>query len=521
MKTARKNELIEKLSSVGLKEQKSIVSNDYTMTFYFSDSLEGNPIWWWNTYRDFFKDDIEEPLNYFYFALLIATKNESAVSYLVSLGKSHFYLNRYIERDFGIKVAIRMADEKSVLLKKSRYFNGTKRQEISSYEKFVRDNYEPGESVEHLKIKALDSDIWGDKSIVFADSIQMDIEKTPQQLSSIFDQIESTLAEDLVINLPKLETVSDEALLVQLDEILSRAVREGNANLAIQEFEVFGIEFCFRFLNYNYQVYLLNDDRTRANIRDYSNTFEIHDVFDYMASIDGDIDVDKIRVRFLLDGKGKFTKSLKELLDFYVKTPDTTYFLKDGIWCSFNQVFMDYLTRSLSSIPLELKGPLSEEEYVSWATEKKARIERGEYVDNKLTYREYYFNEKMAREDGYVFMDREFELIKSIENKKDYKLEVADLYKEEELIAVKISEDEKELIYNIEQSKDSITMLMEGSITTDRSIKKAALWFVFEEDITRITEFNSIQFLLAVETWRRLITNYKLEPKIYISRHII
>jgi hypothetical protein len=41
--------------------------------------------------------------------------------YAVSLGKSHFYLSKFIELDFGISLAIRMANEQSILLKKSRY----------------------------------------------------------------------------------------------------------------------------------------------------------------------------------------------------------------------------------------------------------------------------------------------------------------------------------------------------------------------------------------------------------------
>lgn len=521
MKTSKRDSLIEKVESVGLRKQKTIVSNNYEMIFFFSDSLEGNQIWWWNTYREFFNDGIEEPKNYFYFALLIATKVDSEVSYLVSLGKSHFYLNRYIERDFGIKVAIRMADEDSMLLKKSRYFNGAKRQEISSYEKFVRDNYEPGESVEHLKIKAIDSEIWGDKSIVFADSIQMDIEKTPVELSSIFNKIEETLSEDLVINLPKLEVISDEELIKQLDEVLKRAILEGNTSLVLNEFEVFGIEFCFRFLNYNYQIYVLNDDRTRSNNKEFENSIEISDVFEYIQELGHVPDLEKIKIRFVIDGKGKFTKGLKELIDFYVKDEGITYFLKDGIWCSFNQVFIEFLRSSLSSIPLFIKEPLIEADYKIWVDEKKSRIERGEEVENKITYREYYFNTKLAAEHDYQLMDRELELIKSIEEKKkNYKLEIADLYKDEEIIAVKISEDEMELIYNIEQSKDAITLLMEGTVPTDKSLKKASLWFVFEDDITRITEFNSIQFLLAIETWQRLVKNYKLIPTIYISKHI-
>ncbi len=521
MKASKLKDLREKIESVGLVEQKTNNSDGYEMEFFYSESLKGSEIWWWNLYKDFFNDGLEEPLNYFHFALLIATKRSAGVTYLVSLGKSHFYLNRFIERDFGIKVAIRMADEKSILLKKSRYFSGTKRQEISSYEKFVRDNYDPGESVEHLKIKALDSDIWGEKSIVFADSIQMSIERAPLELTSIFNQIEETLSEELVIELPKLEVVIDDDLIKQLDEKLLGALLDRNGDLFLSEIEIFGIEFCFRFLTYDYQIFVRGDGRASSHRKDFAHSIEIGEVIEYISSLDNAPDLEKIKVRFIIDGKGKFTKGIKDILDFYIKMDDKTYFLRDGIWCSFNQVFIEFLRRSLSAIKIMLRDELVESEYQLWLEEKKAKIERGEAVEDKITYREYYFNKKMAAVHGYQFMDRELESIKSIEDdKKSYKLEIADLYKDEEIIAVKISEDEKALLYNIEQSKDAITLLMEKTVITDKIIKKAALWFVFKKNITRITEFNSIQFLLAVEAWKKLVSDYKLEPIIYISRHV-
>ncbi|MFZ7327767.1 hypothetical protein, partial [Comamonas jiangduensis] len=44
--------------------------------------------------------------------------------------------------------------------------------------------------------------------------------------------------------------------------------------------------------------------------------------------------------------------------------------------------------------------------------------------------------------------------------------------------------------------------------------------FVFEKDINKITEFNSIQFLLEIESWKKNVENHGLTPKIYISKLI-
>lgn len=521
MKSNQLKYLYEKIQTIGLREQKTNLSDEYKMTFFFSEKLEGNPVWWWSTYREFFNEGISEPVNLLNFALLIAQNNMyPEYTYLVSLGKSHFYLSKYIEKDFGIQVAIRIANEGSTLLKKSRYFNRGKRQEISSYEKFIPNSYLSGESVEHLKIKALDSVVWGKKSIIFADSIQMETERNPSELSIIFNQIEAALHDAQIINLPKLETVNDNELKAQLNDLLLKKLAKGDGNISIEEFDVFGVNFCFKFINYKYRIFFTSDDGKRKHSKEIGNTLEIADVYNFIADLENFQDLDLIKIQFKLEEKGSFTKTLKEVLDFYIRKDDITYFLKNGDWCSFNQVFLEYLKKSLESIPVEIREPLIEAEFQKWKSDKESKIAQGIAVENKITYREYYFNKKQETEFGYELMDRELELIKSIESgQKKYKLEVADLYKEKELIAVKISDDEKELIYNIEQSKDSISLIMERTVKTDKEIKIASLWFIFKEEISRITQFNSIQFLLAIDNWQFLIKKYELEAKIYISHH--
>lgn len=56
-------ELKDKLKSVGLVEQKTLPTLNYSKTFYFSENIKGNDVWWWKTYREFFNDDVKEPKN--------------------------------------------------------------------------------------------------------------------------------------------------------------------------------------------------------------------------------------------------------------------------------------------------------------------------------------------------------------------------------------------------------------------------------------------------------------------------
>lgn len=519
IKPHKLDQLKEKLKAVGLAEQKTLVINGYTKTFYFSEKNAGNEVWWWKTYSEFFNDDLPEPKNIFNFGMLLCQKIESPETmYAVSLGKSHFYLSKFIQLDFGIDLAIRMADENSILLKKSRYFTGTKRQDVSSYKQFQVDSYEPGESVDHLKLKAADKEIWGKRNIIFADSIQMDMDRQPLELSEIFSQIEESYKDDAVIQLPKLEVVSDE-LSKELDAVCLGSLKSGQGDICIDEFQVYGIAICFNFHDYNYRI----SARTQGGIfrKSLGNALDIQEISDFLLENKEIADVNDISIQFQNEDASAFTRPLKELLDFPVSHDGIQYFLKNGEWFLFNQTFMDYLKRSLENIETFIEEDLVEADYLGWKVEKERKIAANEPVDDRLTYREAYFNQKICNDRGYTLLDRQLTQIQAMNNTgKKYRVEIADIFKSSELISVKITGSNLGLIYNVEQSKDSVELIHRGAIKFRSKIKIAALWFVFEGDVRKITDYNSIQLLLAVESWHSLVKSFGLKPKIYISKHV-
>lgn len=517
VKSAKLDQLKEKLKSVGLVEQKTLEKDGYLKTFYFSEKVEGNEVWWWKTYRDFFNENIEEPKNIFNFAVLICQNNvDPEKIFAVSLGKSHFYLSKFIQLDFGIDLALHMADESSILLKKSRYFTGTKRQEVSSYQQFQVNNYEAGESVDHIKLKAADKTVWGSRNIIFADSIQMDMDKQPMHLPEIFKIIESSFNDDQIIHLPKLESANID-VSNDLDHQALTHLRDGEGSVGVDQFHVSGVSICFRFHDYDYVIKAKSGEGKLLS-QQLGNTMDIEAVSKFLVENPEIDDINNVSVQFKNEDAGRFTKNLKELLDMPVLWGEQQYFLKNGEWFFFNQVFMDYLKRSLSGIDVILEEQLIETEFAAWQENKRANRKAG---DDKVDYREAYFNQKICSERGYTLLDRELTAIRSLEKKKrNYQLEIADLYHKGEIISVKISKKKQELIYNIEQSKDSITLIKNNQIKFSKKLTSAAIWFVFEEDIKTITDVNSIQFLLAVEAWKKLVVGYALKPKIYISRHI-
>lgn len=519
VKPTKLDQLKEKLTTVGLVQQKTLENDGYLKTFYFSEKVEGNEVWWWKTYQDFFNEGIEEPKNTFNFAVLICQNTvEPNKIFAVSLGKSHFYLSKFIQLDFGIDLALHMADESSILLKKSRHFTGTKRQDVSSYQQFQVNNYEAGESVDHIKLKAANKTVWGSRNIIFADSIQMDMDKQPMHLPEVFKIIDASFKDDKIIHLPKLEPANPD-IVNDLDIQTLIHLRDGEGGVGVDQFHVSGVSICFSFHDYDYVIKAKNREGKQLS-KQLGNTIGIEEISEFLVENPDIDDINNVTVQFKNEDTGRFTRNLKELLDMPIMWEEQQYFLKNGEWFFFNQIFMKYLKRSLNSIEVILEEQLIETEFDTWQKNKRANRKAG---DDKVDYREAYFNQKICKDRGYTLLDRELTAIRSLEKEKkrrDYQVEVADIYNNGEIISVKISKKKPELIYNIEQSKDSITLIKNNQITFRKKLTAAALWFVFEEDVKTITDVNSIQFLLAVEAWRKLVVGYSLKPKIYISRHI-
>lgn len=543
--------LMSALKETGLKEQKNETNEGCKLTFYFSENNSGQEIWWWKHYRHLANKETPTPKNIFSYGLLIAELNDQPdFIYLISLGKSHFYLSRFIERDFGINFAIRMADGESILLKKSRYFAGTKKGDVSSYIKFSGDDFEPGESVDHLKLKAQDKELWGDGNIIFADSIQIGLSKKPSELELIIKEIQETLVQNEKIQLPKLEEISNQVAIDELDTALLQAIKYCNASASINDFEVFGVHINFRFDEYDYEIFTQNGREPRSNKEKIGSSLDIKTISDYIKRKNITTNIDSIKIKSSTDHDGSFIRSLKEVLDFRITHNGQQYFIKNGRWHIFNDTFITYLKRSLEKIPVFKAEDLDENHYQAWKLEKEKAIQRmgktsteespespespesqiacinesnGEIAKDKILYREYYFNEYISMEKGYQLIDRQNKYIKSLRpDRKKYQFEVADLYNDGEIISVKISDDKVDLIYNITQSLNAIELLKQNTIPDAPAVNCAALWFVFseKEEIKSILDYNSIHFLLAIENWRKRVSQLGMDCKIYLSQRV-
>ncbi|WP_161937716.1 DUF6119 family protein [Aquitalea pelogenes] len=512
-------QLLLKIKSSELVILGVIRKNNYNLRFYFSEKPKGTPVPWWNSFSSFTKTKNYIPENVFHYGLLIATPKDKSENYIfiASFGKSHFYLNKLIDRDFGISFAIRAAKNDSILLKKSRYFTGIKKGDIASYQKFNQTDFIAGESVDHLKLTLKNKKTWGEGSIICSDSIQISLTKNPDQFDEIIDCIKKELQSKITMEIPKLEKENNPTTIKDLNENLLKCIKDKSASVSITEFNIFGPHIYISSDILDYELIHSNKNKILKS-KTIGNNLTIGSISDFISS-ENIIDIDNIKVKMTDSNGDKFKKSIKEALDFRMTLGNDQYITKNGDWYYFNEKFLDFLKKSLAKIPLVKKKNLYEKQYVKWKIKKENEIAAGTAKD-KITYREYYFNEEMAK-TGYQLFDRATHTVKTMAAiGNNYRVEMADLYHNNEIISLKISDDKMHLIYNITQSITALELYCQETIKTTYNIKIASIWIVHPDDIGSIFDLNSIQLLLAIENWRQKAASYGLETKIYISKHV-
>lgn len=86
-------------------------------------------------------------------------------NYMISMGKTHFYMNEFCDMDFGVDLAQRIGDRTKNKLKNSDYFGGARNKAITSNVGYSDLDFQSGESIGFLKLMPGDKEEWGKSSI--------------------------------------------------------------------------------------------------------------------------------------------------------------------------------------------------------------------------------------------------------------------------------------------------------------------------------------------------------------------
>jgi len=481
------SDLKAKFEFLGLKNINSSEQNSWKADFYFSKDIDPIQIPWAETYSDFFTE--EKPENKIFFCAYI-WENEN-YCFVLSYGKSHFYLRQFCDHDFGIHIAKRIANQKDIRQKSSKKFAGKKKKEIKSYTKNSRLDIESGESIDYIQSSISKDFINGfGKSGKFGSSTLLNPIIEKDVLPDFFDLIIKVYESPELFKLPR-TVILDASPTTEgyenklVDEIISSS--EGNTDFTSNGHELIGIDFIFS----GQEKYKFSLDGNTSNEFEDLTIDELNSfISSYSISKNQILD---IRVHVIKEDAKPFSKTVKESMDYTID--DQNVLLTHGKWMKFNEDYMDQLNEYIDSIDLE------------------------EVEDDllEITDTEPNFNKNLLKH-GYSVADKNFSIIKI---KAGTLIEAWDSKKDETVYAVKFGTAQK-LGYVCDQANNTLELISKKANIKklDDNFKNYCIWLVIQNKNLpkKISEINSIILKQKIESWARKCFELGINPKIKISK---
>jgi len=497
--------LLNKLTSVNLQGQTKKVIGHYTMQLFFPNKPDEKDVPWFEQYKNFIDKKSEDIKNRTYFAVLLIFKGESAI-YAISLGKSHFYLQEFCDLDFGVNIGIRLLNEKSVNSKNAKIFGSTKKKSLIVYKPNTPIDIESGEAVMYIKGKTIDEEKWG-KTLICGTSAYFSIKDfNPTSLPGLIDSIEKTLKVEPLFNIPRANWINDPAEIKKLDQELIKSLKDISEDVEVEEQSLSGVDFIFK-KDFNLSIkfdgsigWLPMEDQTISTLMNIFNDN------DFILSPEN---IETVKIRATPDEGSPHSHNLKCFIDY---VNNNHCFLNIGKWYKLNSSYVNYLFSELDRIEIK-PGPVkfSSKQYIIFINSLKDKKTQKEW------YQEKYFNEKICTERGFVNLDRKLEKFNG------YKLEIADLYKDDAIYHVKIGSLSKQN-YLLQQCIASLKYLKDNKYTLMIDGKKIRpttiyLWCILDRkaNIKSLKELRSFIFLSELLDCYKTIRNTGLEAKILID----
>lgn len=495
--------LVSKLANVGLTVAGFRESSGYKLTMYISDKPDELPVWWAEVYASYLGNRRDEVKNMTYYAVFLVSG--PGTCYAVSMGKTHFYLQEFCDLDFGVKMAERIALGR-VRLKHVRLHGGNRTKAITVYQPETDLDFDSGESVCYLKARTTDAAKWGGMAS-FGTSVQFNLPVEPDELPRFISQVEAVLNEEPRHKIPRSETIRDKTLEEKLDQRLVAAIQgESGSQVQPEEAGLSGVEFIFSDMS-EYRIYLRGHGG-----RNVDGALTLQDLQDFVREkqIDLATNLNDIKVRARSEQSRGYTKPVKYFLDY---VDEERYFLQGGKWHRFNENYLLRLKEQVDSIKLDTQegADFSRTEYEQWKAGLPATRRRGP------TYPEYYFNE-LRQQEGYELLDRQLTGIQG-----QYLLELADLHKGETVFHVKFGIPQR-LAYVFDQSIAAMRAIKKLGVAFTLGKRKVepknfGLWLVLDRKskVTRLSDIESLIFLMKVADWRRVCRDLGFEPAVCVS----
>ncbi|MBG9346864.1 DUF6119 family protein [Corynebacterium belfantii] len=479
--------LINKLKDVGLQLENVQETNGWELQFYFSEEPTGAEPGWLLPLKFLLPDNTFEARSYF---AAVCAKSDNHI-FIISYGKSHFYIRPFCDHNFGIEVAKRIIDASSVASTSEKFFQSKQKKGIKNFNSNAELNVAPGNSVDYVQgsIREQFVEQLG-KVGKFGQSCQISVEIDYFQIPEVLDCLINVLESDPIVPIPRTEIIEDEQTISRLEKQLYSAVRGGSKSelVSVSAYTLSGVGFVFS-PDDQYQICLR---RTKSPLYD---DLEIERIRGFIVGNKiADMDLPNVKIRVFSDGIQKITKNLIDFLEF---TPDDERIvLTEGRWREFNQDYLNMLDFHVDRIPVV-------------PCENEFSVIPCDLIEKEFNIR--------AEKLGYINGDRDFSNLKT---KGKAPTEAWDLRKGNVLFAVKFGSASK-LGYVVDQSMSVIDLLRNGASTNySDKIEKYCLWLGFERQtpVSRISEVKSIILKQKIEAWARHCRDAGVSPQLKLCR---
>ncbi len=506
---------INKVSSINEQEINSIlyVKNDP----YIKNSLS----WNW-VLSEFGEQNIQKEKQAW--AVMLVNVNECY--YALTFGNAFYRVDKFADKDFAFSLG-RKFDYKKIKSTAQTNPNSNRNKTVVSYLRNERFEYDSGESFIKIKGKIkLDEDfkLFGE-DIEIGTSIKLNIgTPTIDQCINILFYLNDLSKQADVTKIPIFVKVKNAQLLEELDRQLERDLVNDNLDICFSDFDVIGTQEVFYSAA---QKFTIKSNR-RSKIIDTLSKDEI-ELFCKEKGLQYNEIILSLNIEVQTeDSSHEYT--IKQLIDY--TNEDKKCVLVKGEWYQYNDDYLAELDASMDEFDID------ENPNFNWTNERYNQILDKKYDEEKdfsdyvgkskeevlgLLQKKYYseraYNEYLANSLGYTLMDRKLEIING------HKIEVADLYKDECLYAVKIGNSSSKLCYAVDQIEASAKGIRKKELSFDKRINRVAIIFVLERAkplpvLNGKIILSSLKLLVLknrLNEWKNTMRHLGFEPEVFIG----
>ncbi len=511
-----------------------VANKDFELTLYVSRNKRAQNISWAWALQLFNHSVIKtKPQKY---GIILITNLLDNHLYAITFGSAHFLVDKFCDRNFAFdyarKVKFSGVKTNSLLLPSNQ-----KNKLINTYIDFNELEFDSGESCAKLKASLeLPEGFSLYKPVLeIGTSIKFSISDTNiDTFCKIIYKIEQTLkfAQDKQ-KIPFYREITNVEQKEILETALLDAIKENIYKINFTEFQIVGVNEVF---NWNYDEFHISYNRKEEIVTQLNEetirTYCIKHNLEY-AKV-----VLNIKIKVFRDGQSLFTTTVKEHID-YINESERVLLVK-GKWYMFNDDYLEFLHESLKNLEIYYDSnfdfsstELTQYQNAKFLEEKGDSKYRGKTdKEIKTSIEKKYYAEKVynclrEENDGFTNLDRD------IVNIEKQKFEVADLFRNSTIFAVKIGNSSAKLSYVVDQSVLTLNLYKNSKLpNTVNEFKNVALWIVLDrvttlpyheepnEDGSQKPDISKLEMLILknkIVEWRKTVYSLGKTPQIYIN----